>query len=84
MKTIEISTASKSLSDYLEELDDETIVLTSNRKPIAAIVSLKNVDRKSLSLSINSEFMEIIERAREEFRSGKKLSFEQMKREFSK
>jgi PHD/YefM family antitoxin component YafN of YafNO toxin-antitoxin module len=84
MKTIEISTASKPLSDYAKELDDEIIILTSKKKPIAALVSLKNVDRESLSLSTNPEFMEIIERAREEFKSGKKLSFEEMRREVSK
>lgn len=81
MKTIEISEASKPLSDYAKELDEEIIVLTSNKKPIAALVSLKNVDRESLALSTNPEFMEIIEAAREEFRSGKKLSFEEIKRE---
>jgi PHD/YefM family antitoxin component YafN of YafNO toxin-antitoxin module len=84
MKTIEISKASKPLSDYAKELDDEIIVLTNNEKPIAAIVSLKNVDKESLSLSTNPEFIEIIEKAREEFRSGKKLSFEQMKQEVLK
>ena len=80
MKAIEISEASKSLSDYATELDEEIIVLTSNKKPIAALVSLKNVDRESLALSTNPEFMEIIEAARKEFKAGKKLSFEEMKR----
>ena len=67
-----------------KELDDEIIVITSNKKPIAAIVSLKNVDKETLSLSTNPEFLEIIEKAREEFNTGKKLSFDEMKREFSK
>jgi len=84
MKTIEISKASKPLSEYAKELDDEIIVITSNKKPIAAIVSLKNVDKETLSLSTNPEFLEIIEKAREEFNTGKKLSFDEMKREFSK
>ena len=59
MKTIEISTASRPLADYTRELDD-FLVLTSNSKPVAAIVSLKNVDPESLALSTNAEFMEII------------------------
>ena len=67
-----------------KELDDEIIVITSNKKPIAAIVSLKNVDKETLSLSTNPEFLEIIEKAREEFNTGKKLSFDEMKREFPK
>jgi PHD/YefM family antitoxin component YafN of YafNO toxin-antitoxin module len=81
MKAIEISEASKPLSDYAKELNEEIIVLTSNTKPIAALVSLKDVDRESLALSTDPEFMKIIEAAREEFKSGKKLSLEEMKRE---
>ncbi len=81
MKTIELSEASKPLSDYAKALDEEIIVLTSKKKPIAALVSLKNVDQESVALSTNPEFMAIIEAAREEFRSGKKLSLEEMRRE---
>lgn len=79
MKTIEISTATKPLSEYAEELGDEMIVLTAHQKPVAAIVSLKNVDRESLSLSTNPEFVKIIDQARGEFRAGRKLSLEEMK-----
>ena len=83
MKTIEITKASKSLSDYAKELDNEILVITSNDKPIAAIVSLKNVDMESLSLSTSPEFMEIIEKSRKDFKLGKKLSLDEIKREIS-
>ncbi|BBO16589.1 conserved hypothetical protein [Candidatus Brocadia pituitae] len=83
MKTIEITKASKSLSDYTKELDNEILVITSNDKPIAAIVSLKNVDMESLSLSTSPEFMEIIETSRKDFKLGKKLSLDEIKREIS-
>lgn len=81
MRTIEISTASRPLSAYADELDQDVIVLTSNDEPVAAIVSLKNVDRESLLLSFNPEFISIIEQARAEYRAGKTLSLEEMKRE---
>lgn len=86
MKTIELSEASKPLSDYVKALDEEIIVLSLEKKPIAALVSLKNVDQESVALSTNPEFMAIIdiEGAREEFKSGKKLSLEEMKRELLK
>ncbi len=83
MKTIEITKASKPLSDYAKGLDNEILVITSNEKPIAAMVSLENVDMESLSLSTNPEFMEIIEKSRKEFKSGKKLSLDEIKREIS-
>ena len=56
-------------------------MLTSQRKPVAAIVSLSKVDKESLLLSMNPEFMEIIAQARAEFAAGKRLTLEEMKRE---
>lgn len=81
MKTIELSDASKPLSDYAEALDDDILVVTSGKKPVAALVPLKHADREALALSTNPEFRAIIEAAREEFRAGKELSLEEMKRE---
>jgi hypothetical protein len=83
MKTIEMSTASKPLSEYANELDEDVVVLTLHDKPIAALVSLRDVDRESLSLSTNRDFRAIIDRAREEFREGRTLSLEEVKREVS-
>lgn len=83
MRTIEISTASKPLCDYANELDDEIIVLTSNERPVAAIVSLRNVDKEALSLSLNPEFIAIINKAREDFDTGRRLSFDEMKQAVS-
>jgi len=83
MRTIEISTASKPLSDYANEIDDEIIVLTSNDQPVAAIVSLRNVDKESLLLISNPEFIEIINKARQGFESGRRLSFDEMKQAVS-
>lgn len=83
MRTIEISTASKPLRDYANELDDEIIVLTSDERPVAAIVSLRKVDKEALLLSSNPEFIEIINKAREDFESGRRLSFEEMKQAVS-
>lgn len=82
MKSIEISTASKTLAEYASELDDDFVVLTSNSKPVAAIVSLKNIDPESLALSTNAEFLEIIDQARREIAAGKTVSMERMREEF--
>ncbi len=81
MKTLELTTATKPLSEYAKEFGDEIVVLTTHRKPVAAIVSLRKVDKESLSLSMDPEFMEIIEKARAEFAAGKRLTLEEMKRE---
>lgn len=82
MKTIELSTASKPLSEYAEEFGKEVVVLTSGNEPIAAVVSLKNIDAESLALSTNPTFLALIERARAQFDRGETISLEEMKRAF--
>ena len=61
MRTLAISKATKPLSEYAKKLKGELLILTSDGKPVAAIVSLLNVDLESLSLYTNPDFMEIIE-----------------------
>lgn len=82
MKTLEISTASQPLSTYVEEFSNEMVILTLHGKAIAVVTSLNNVDPESLPLSLNPEFREIIQKSREEFKAGKKLSLDDIKREF--
>jgi antitoxin (DNA-binding transcriptional repressor) of toxin-antitoxin stability system len=80
MKKIEISAASKSLSEYAGELDDEIVILTSGDHAVAALVPLKNIDEESLALSTNRTFLDIIERSWEQVRAGNTISLEEMKR----
>ncbi len=42
------------------------------------------MNRESLLLSMNPDFLEIIEKARQEFEEGKKLSLDEMKEEVLK
>lgn len=79
MKTIEFKKASKPLSEYAKEVDNEILVFTSNEKPVAAMVSLKDVDKEPLSLSTNPDFMKIIKKSRKDFKSGGELSLDKMK-----
>jgi antitoxin (DNA-binding transcriptional repressor) of toxin-antitoxin stability system len=80
VKTIEISTASKTLAEYTSRLRGQVVVLTRRRRPVAALVSLRNVDRETLTLSGHPEFLALIRRARREFATGRKLSLAEMKR----
>lgn len=84
MKTLAISKATKPLSEYTKNLKDELLILTSDGRPVAAIVSLQNVDLESLSLCTNPDFMEIIEKSRKEFKKGKKLSLNEMQKEIAR
>src|SRR5262245_25662226 len=79
MKTLELRNASKPLADYTADLGSEAIVITSNEKPVAALVSLKGVDRESAALSLSPEFAKIIGRARSEAKRGKVFSLKEIK-----
>ena len=81
MKTLELKQASKALAEYASHLGSESIVITSNKKPVAALVSLRGVERESLSLSLNPAFLKIIRRARAEVRRGEVYSLDAVKRE---
>ena len=41
MKTIKLASASRSLAEYMRELDDQIVVVTDRNKPVAAVVPLK-------------------------------------------
>jgi hypothetical protein len=83
MKTLELKDASKPLSDYAAQLDAEGIVLTSKKKPIAALVSVKGADKETLALSMNAAFARLIRRARTEVKRGKVVSLRQLKQELA-
>jgi len=80
MKTMKLSEASRSLAEYASELDEEILVLTDASKPVAAVVPLRSVDRKSLVLSTHPEFMALIARSRAQFAAGQTLSLDEMKK----
>jgi PHD/YefM family antitoxin component YafN of YafNO toxin-antitoxin module len=81
MKTLELKQASKALAEYASQLGPESIVITSNKKPVAALVPLAGVEREALSLSLNPAFLKIIRRARSEARRGEVHSLDEVKRE---
>ena len=81
MKTLEMDKASKPLSDYAADLGSESLVITSKKKPVAALVSLKGADRESVALSLSPVFAQIIRRTRAEAKRGKVYSLDQVKEE---
>lgn len=68
--TIDIAEANHPLSDYLCDVKTTPTVVMKAGKPVAVVASVDDVDLESLSLSMNSQFLEIIERARATHRPG--------------
>src|SRR5262245_6263214 len=54
MKTVEMSEATGPLSEYAGRAHHETLVVTEDGKPVAALMPIEEVDLESLSLSTNS------------------------------
>ena len=82
MKAMKLPKEIESLLDVAEAAEEETLVFTKKRRPVAALVSLKKVDRESLALSINPQFLRIIETARKEIRAGKTVSLEALEKKY--
>lgn len=80
MKIIEKADATASLSDYASGLKKEPVILTSNGKPIAALVSLENTDMETATLCTNPKFIELIGRSRERQRKEGGISSDEMRR----
>ena len=78
MKRLRLSSAVRPLAEYVTDFADETILLIRGKRAVAALVPLKNVDRESLALSQDPEFLELIGRARAEFSAGRTISLDEM------
>ena len=82
MKAMKMPKELRSFLDVAETAKEETLVFTEKKRPVAALVSLRKVDRESLALSTNPEFLRIIETARKEIRAGKARSLEALENKF--
>jgi antitoxin (DNA-binding transcriptional repressor) of toxin-antitoxin stability system len=80
MKIVEIAEANETLATYASGLTEEPVIITSNGQPIAALVTLENVDMETISLSTNSKFIELIEQSRARRRSEGGVSSTEMRR----
>jgi PHD/YefM family antitoxin component YafN of YafNO toxin-antitoxin module len=82
MKAMKLPKEIESFLDVAEATEEETLVFTKKKRPVAALVSLKKVDRESLALSTNPQFLKIIENARREIRAGKTVSLEALEKKY--
>ena len=82
MKSIQLPKQVAPFLAVAESAETETLLFTERKRPVAALVSLRNVDREALALSTNPQFLRIIDRARKEIRAGKAKSLESVERRF--
>jgi len=82
MKAMKLPKEFQSFLDVAETAEQDTLVFTKKKRPVAALVSLRRVDRESLALSTNPQFLRIIESARKEVQAGKTISLEALEKKF--
>jgi len=82
MKTIQMPKELQPLLSFAEASEQDTVVLTENRRPVAALMSLRKIDRESLALSTNPKFWRIIERARKQVRAGQTITLEALEEKY--
>jgi len=83
MRTVEISEATASLSDYAREARKGTLVVTRRGKPVAAVVPVEGMDLESLALSTSRDFIALIERSRASYReSGGVVSLNEVRAKY--
>ncbi len=81
MKRLALEEATGSLGDYVREAEQEPVILTAGGNPVAALIAIEGVDWGSLSLSMNPEFLAIIEQSRARYKEEGGISSEEMRRE---
>jgi PHD/YefM family antitoxin component YafN of YafNO toxin-antitoxin module len=80
LKEIELSSAKRPLADYAMDLKkDEVLVVTKGRRPIAAVVSLHDLDRESVFLGFHPKFLRILERSRADIAAGRTYSLDEVR-----
>jgi len=82
VRAVEISEAVEPLAEYAKQISAGPVVVTRDGQPLAVVVSAEDADMESISLSLNPEFMEIIERSRERQRKEGGISSEEMRHRF--
>ena len=82
IRAVEISEAVQSLGEYAQQISAGPVVVTQDGQPVAVVVSAGNADMESISLSLNPEFMEIIDRSRARQENEGGISSAEMRRRF--
>lgn len=82
MKVIELSDATQPLADYAADVAHDPVLLTVAGNPVAALVPVENADLETAALSMNPEFMALIERSRASCRAGRTKTADEVRRMF--
>ncbi|MBC6478420.1 MAG: hypothetical protein GDA56_12220 [Hormoscilla sp. GM7CHS1pb] len=79
MRKVEISEAEAPWAEYVQ--DREPIVLIRDGQPVAAVVPIEGIDLETLMVSMNPNFIDIIERSRQSQKEHGRIFLEEVRQE---
>jgi prevent-host-death family protein len=80
VKTVEMSEATASLSEYARKARKETVIVTHRGKPVAALMPVDvNTDLENLVVTTHPKFQAIMDRSEARYRAQGGLSTEQVR-----
>lgn len=80
MKVVERADATGTLAEYAGQIASGPVIVTSQGRPVAALVPIENADLETVALGTNRQFLDLIERSRTRFRAEGGISSEEMRR----
>ncbi len=81
MKTLDVTKAQDSLASWARRLRGRPLIVTERGKPLMVLVPVEEgADVESVSLSMNPEFIALIERSRAQYEAGSGISSDEMRR----
>ena len=80
---IEADQSEQAIRDALARDAVEPLIITKRGKAVAALVPLDNFDLESASLSMNEDFMRLIEESRKSAKERGTVPFDEVKRLFA-
>ncbi len=83
MKLIDKTDATAPLAEYAAHIENGPVIVTSEGRPVAALVAIENADVETVSLSTNERFLELIERSRARAKTEGGIPSDQMRRRFN-
>jgi prevent-host-death family protein len=72
VRMLEVAKATAPLAQYARRARREPVILTEDGRPVAALVPIRESDLETVALSINPQFVALIQRsrARRKFEGG--------------
>lgn len=81
MKHLELSKATAPLAQYAKSATTaDPLILTKKGKPVAAVISLKGVDKETLAMSQSPKFLSILDKSRTRRRRESGISSAEMRK----